>query len=489
MTITSDELNFLVFRYLKESGFVHSAFVFSYESMVSRTSAATADVPPGALINFMHKGLQFSQLEQEIEAGTLTAPDAEPVLPSLIHRRKKHKKRNKANGNAAGRPSSADDAMEIEAEEALTIPGDQVTVLPGHTAEVFTVAWDPHGDRLASGSGDSTARIWRIPAGPCGEVSGRQADAAVLQHDNTSPVKDVTVLDWHPDGSMLATGSYDGIARIWSAETGELKHTLKQHTGTVLALRWNRSGTRLLSGGIDHSALVWDAKTGTLEQSFKYHTGPTLDVAWKDDDAFASSSGDARIHLCRVGEKKPYGTLEGHRDEINVVRWDAQGKVLASGSDDYTVKLWTPDTNANSCAFDLTEHSNSVYTLRWCPDGSIATGGGGEGGESATSSLLASGSFDCSVKLWDTNVGTCLLTFLGHRDPVYTIEFSPDGKYLASASHDKTVKVWDVKSGTLVRQLKAKTGVYEVSWNATGDKIAAALTSPENAVCVFDFRM
>ena len=57
--------------------------------------------------------------------------------------------------------------------------------------------------------------------------------------------KDVTSLDWNSSGSLLATGSYDGYARIWST-TGELKNTLGQHKGPIFALKWNKSGNYIL---------------------------------------------------------------------------------------------------------------------------------------------------------------------------------------------------------------------------------------------------
>ena len=71
MSITSDELNFLVYRYLQESGFNHSAFTFAYESLIGRSKIASSSVPPGALISFMQKGLQYVQIERELKEGQL----------------------------------------------------------------------------------------------------------------------------------------------------------------------------------------------------------------------------------------------------------------------------------------------------------------------------------------------------------------------------------------------------------------------------------
>lgn len=85
-----------------------------------------------------------------------------------------------------------------------------------------------------------------------------------LQHYSDSGAakrNDVTSLDWNSDGTKLATGSYDGIARIWS-ETGELLQSLDLHKGPLFALKWNKQGDYLLSGSFDKTTVVWKASTG-----------------------------------------------------------------------------------------------------------------------------------------------------------------------------------------------------------------------------------
>lgn len=78
MSITSDEVNYLVYRYLQESGFVHSAFTFAYESLITKSSAANADVPPGALITFLQKGLQYVGIEEHLDEDGSEKACAEP---------------------------------------------------------------------------------------------------------------------------------------------------------------------------------------------------------------------------------------------------------------------------------------------------------------------------------------------------------------------------------------------------------------------------
>ena len=143
---------------------------------------------------------------------------------------------------------------------------------------------------------------------------------------------------FQPSGAQLATGSYDGYARIWSSD-GTLSKTLGQHKGPIFALKWNKKGNYILSAGVDRTTIIWDANSGACEQQFSYHTAPALDVDWQSDITFASCSTDQKIHVCRLGESRPVKTFHGHQNEVNAIKWDPQGRFLASCSDDMTLKV------------------------------------------------------------------------------------------------------------------------------------------------------
>uniref|UniRef100_A0A5F4VX05 Transducin beta like 1 X-linked n=1 Tax=Callithrix jacchus TaxID=9483 RepID=A0A5F4VX05_CALJA len=504
MSITSDEVNFLVYRYLQESGFSHSAFTFGIESHISQSNINGTLVPPAALISILQKGLQYVEAEISInEDGTvfdgrpiesLSLIDA--VMPDVVQTRQQAFREKLAQQQASAAASAATSTtagvsqqnppknaqtpvngeetrahdinnhvkpMEVDGE--VEIPSNKATVLRGHESEVFICAWNPVSDLLASGSGDSTARIWNL-----NENSNGCSTQLVLRHcireggHDVPSNKDVTSLDWNTDGTLLATGSYDGFARIWT-EDGNLASTLGQHKGPIFALKWNRKGNYILSAGVDKTTIIWDAHTGEAKQQFPFHSAPALDVDWQNNTTFASCSTDMCIHVCRLGCERPVKTFQGHTNEVNAIKWDPSGILLASCSDDMTLKIWSMKQEV--CVHDLQAHSKEIYTIKWSPSGPATS-------NPNSKIMLASASFDSTVRLWDVERGVCIHTLTKHQEPVYSVAFSPDGKYLASGSFDKCVHIWNTQNGNLVYSYRGTGGIFEVCWNARGDKVGAS---------------
>ena len=182
------------------------------------------------------------------------------------------------------------------------------------------------------------------------------------------PNKDVTTLEWSSSGDLLATGSYDGVARVWK-RSGELIHLLTCHRGPIFSLKWNKSGNFLLSGSYDKTTIVWEvtSEKGLVRQQFSFHQAPALDVDWKDDNTFASCSTDQCVHICQVGKHEPIKTYRGHKDEVNAVKWDPSGMLLASCSDDCTAKVWNvADDSVLTPLHDFQSHQQEIYTVKWC---------------------------------------------------------------------------------------------------------------------------
>jgi transducin (beta)-like 1 len=151
--------------------------------------------------------------------------------------------------------------------------------------------------QLASGSADGMCRLWGLwemtQEKWLLQDSQISLRTAILPHSLFAGerFKDVTSVTWSPDGQFLATGCYDGLARVWDNQ-GNLRTLLKEHTGPVFSLKWNKRGNYILSGSYDRRSIVWSAETGTMVKSYLLHSAPVLDVDWKDSDTFATCSSD-----------------------------------------------------------------------------------------------------------------------------------------------------------------------------------------------------
>eukprot|EP01026_Neomeris_dumetosa_P031670 TRINITY_DN2510_c0_g1_i6.p1 TRINITY_DN2510_c0_g1~~TRINITY_DN2510_c0_g1_i6.p1 ORF type:complete len:505 (-),score=110.33 TRINITY_DN2510_c0_g1_i6:235-1749(-) len=350
--------------------------------------------------------------------------------------------------------------------------GQQYT-LTGHESEVFVCQWNPIEDILASGSGDMTARIWDVRY-----IPEKPITCTIMQRPSPNEKsRDVTTVDWHQDGVLLATGAYDGLARIWD-KSGQLKRQLEGHQGPIFAVKWSKDGRLLLTGSVDKCAIVWQVDEEKEQQRFQVHEGATLDVDWASNERFATCSTDRSICICELGMQQPLKTFSGHKDEVNAIKWDPTGQILASCSDDTTAKIWK--LSSDRCLHTLCEHQQEIYTIRWAPSGVAFDD------MASPSSILATASFDSRLKLWDVERGKCIYTFCHHLKPVYSMGFHPSGKYMASGSFDKQILVWDIQANKVVRQFKVDGGIFEVAWNGAGTKIAACTAN--KTVEIIDLR-
>ncbi|KDR85615.1 hypothetical protein GALMADRAFT_234582 [Galerina marginata CBS 339.88] len=375
-------------------------------------------------------------------------------------------------------------------------PGDSTTdprvvlLLPGHQTEVFVCAFNPTmHNLLASGSKDAVVNLWDLPDPPpsnSSEFADAPGEPLVLENVSKAVQGDLTCLNWNSEGTLLAIGSYDSILRVCTS-TGSVYFSHPQHQGPIFSARFSKSGSWLLTGSLDGTTCLWDVKEKRLHKQYRCHKDCCLDIEWINEDTFASAGADMRIFVMRVDEDEPIKTLNGHKDEINQIRVNPSGTRLASCSDDGTAHIWRvdnishgpdaiPGLSASDHGVSLKGHMHSVSTVGWCVDH-----------PAGTNELIATSSFDGTARLWDSVTGECLNVFRDHKAPLYSLTFSPDGKFFATGSGDGWLHLYHTRSYVRIWSWYAgadKPGVFEIDWQEHEgvNRIAMALECRQVAV-------
>jgi len=352
--------------------------------------------------------------------------------------------------------------------------GTEMLSLKGHTDWVNSVAFSPDGKRIVSVSGDKTGKVWDADKG---------TEIFTLK-GHFEPILSVA---FSSDGKRIVSGSRDGAVKIWDAFKGTDPLSIKNPIGGFASVAFSPDGKHIVSGSADHKVKVWDADKGTEILTLNGHTGPVHSVAFSPDSKrIVSGAGEGK----KPGEVMVWDTdkgtetfsLKGHTDGVTSVAFSPDGKRIVSGSYDTTVKVW--DAEKGTETLTLKRHNNGVLSVAFSADGKRIVSGMYCGFSTYGHYGKISGP-DGSVKVWDADKGTEILSLNRHTGPVSCVAFSADGRRIVSASYDNTVKVCDAYKGTEILSLQRHTGwIDSVAISPDGKRIVSG--SDDNTVKIWD---
>ena len=335
----------------------------------------------------------------------------------------------------------------------LSIPtGIETGLYPGHTSRVTGVAWSPDGTHLATTSYDHTCIIWNPHTG--------KKLTTLTDHTDW-----VTGVAWHPDGSLIATTSDDNTCIIWNPHTGEKLTTLTDHTGAVTRAAWHPTEDLIATTSHDGTCIIWNPHTGEKITTLTSHTSRATGVTWRPSkNLIATTSHDGTCIIWNPDTGEKITTLTSHTSRVTGVAWHPDGDLIATTSWDRTCIIWNPNTGEKITT--LTDHTDWVTGIAWHP----------------TDNLIATTSNDHTCIIWNPNTAQKLTTLTDHTAAVTGAAWHPDGTRIATTSTDSTCIIWNPHTGEKLTTLTDRTDtVTGVAWHPTGDRIA---TASSNGTCI-----
>jgi WD40 repeat protein len=350
-------------------------------------------------------------------------------------------------------PASKMGGLDLDTMEGIKAGGKHGTALvAGNSAESrlylmvagkMKPAMPLSGKPLAAGEIE-TIRKW-IDAGakPGEPIQVSKLNVTPEIKPKTAVRAQIGSLAYHPDGKLLALGTYKEVRLADSS--GKIIGALPGHAEQVRAVAFSPDGGLLAAAGGRPArrgeVKIWDVEKRAVLRTIEGHGDCIYGVAFSPDGkTLATASYDKLIKLWDVATGKEVRTLKDHIDAIYDLAFTPDGKRLLSAAADRTVKVW--DTATGERLYTLGEPLDGLNTLAIHPSGK----------------MVAAGGLDKTIRIWSLGEksGKLINSLIAHEDAILRLAYSPDGKLLVSTAADKTVKIFKADDLTEIKTLAAQ---------------------------------
>lgn len=290
------------------------------------------------------------------------------------------------------------------------------------------------------------------------------------RHDLFGHARLITSVAATADGKMIASGSLDGMVKLWDSATGLPMATYEGHQGPVHSVALSPDGKQVVSAGEDKTVKVWKVAGGKgpkdyvvekkAAHTFSGHTAAVLAVAYSSDGkTIASGSADKTVILWNATLATQQAILKEHKGAVQAVSFSPDSKTLASAGADKLVVLWNVASADKKHV--LEGHAGPVFALAFNSNGSLLTSAGEDRKDNVDVGL---------VRFWDPAKGESVTSFsdkdgkpiatsnIIHSHGIFALAFTPDGKALVSAGKDNLLRFWDPANGKQLGMLPGHLG-------------------------------
>lgn len=375
--------------------------------------------------------------------------------------------------------------------------GMEIARFEGHSGNVLSVAFSPDGKHAVTGSQGESICLWDISESQqyhrleIFPVLSRPRSSSLLIRQNFEMrqlLKDAnnalkkggfrqayelagqlrSIAGYERDKEALGLAALavkKGHARVRNLKAFWHLRKFEGNPWEPVSIVFSPDGRYVISGGEDKNINIWNPMTGQKVRQCEGHSGPVTTVACSPDGwRILSGSQDKTIRMWDVMTGEEMRRFEGHLDTVGAVAFSPDGSIIVSGEGhrvigqgrswsggDNAVRLWEVSTGRE--VRRLEGLRGSVYSVSFSPDGRF----------------IVSGSADKSVVLWDNITGREIQQFAGHTAAVNSVAFSPDGHFILSGSEDNTIRLWDIITGQEVQRLEGQANrVYSVAFSPDG---------------------
>ena len=327
-----------------------------------------------------------------------------------------------------------------------------------HSGKVTAISFSRDGQKIATAGEDGLARVWTMTGSKLAELK-------------SPTVKEMLGVSFSPDGQKIVTASDDRLARIWTVTGQEVKR-LEGHQGPVTVANFSPDGQTIATASDDGSVKLWNVQTGQKLQDFRGHRGVVWSASFSPDGKRLVSAGrDGTVHLWNLGNKPVQQVeLAGFKEDVNAITFSPDGKTIVGAGNEGVMRLWNISGNELKNWQEAIYQRGNVQDVAFSPDGK---------------SIVASGLVSIA-RVW-TLAGSLTepqakLKGLegsqdGHQGNVGSVAVSPNSQLVATGSYDRTMRIWKPKSpnGELVAVTPVQESVISrVVFTSDGQRILTA---------------